>query len=314
MKVFLKLVFSVAIISLFITGCARTSSMQTFDNSHYFQKRVATSQIARAIRDGANRKGWDTRKIRNGLMVATILVRNKYFVAVNIRYNAYGYKISYKNSRNMKYNPADNTIHPSYNKWVRLLQENINYELSNIGMSNASNHEPVAMPARSKKKRAYKKHSGINLNGKTIYIRPLVNYAPRSNVRRNIKEECTLPKALSDNIVKNSLNNGLDVRIKRRIRRNEFQLKVQIEEAVSAGNAFVGHNKFVVISGAITKGKRVYYTFDAARLSGGGYFGAYRSSCSVLGRIAKALGKDVAIWLKNPYDNAKLGDTQLIRK
>ncbi len=314
MKMTLKLIFSIAIASLFITGCARTNSMQTFDNSQYFQKRMSTHKIARAIRDGANRKGWNIRKVRNGLMVASILVRNKYFVAVNINYNAYGYKISYKNSRNMKYNPADNSIHPSYNKWVRLLQENINYELSNIGMSNASNNEPSAMPTRYKKKRAYKKRAGVNLRGKTIYIRPLVSYAPRSNVQRNIKEECTLPKALSDSILKNSKNNGLDVRVKRKIRRNEFELKVQIEEAVSAGNAFVGHNKFVTISGAIVKGNKVYYTFDAARLSGGGYFGAYRSSCSVLGRIAKALGKDVAIWLRNPYDNAKLGDTQLIRR
>ncbi len=314
MKIILKFIVSVAIFSLFITGCARTNSIQTFDNSRYFQKRVSTNKIARAIRDGAQRKGWDIRKIRNGLMVATILVRNKYFVAVNINYNAYGYKISYKNSRNMKYNPADNSIHPSYNKWVRLLQENINYELSNIGMSNASNNKPVAMTAKSKKKRAHKKHSGINLSGKTIYIKPLVDYSPKSNVPRNIKEECTLPKALSNNIVKNSLNNGLNVRVKRKIKRNNLQLKVQIEEAVSAGNAFTGHNKFVVISGAIVKGKKVYYTFEAARLSGGGYFGAYRSSCSVLGRIAKALGKDVAIWLKNPYDGAKLGDTQLIRR
>jgi len=314
MKATLKLIFSIAIASLFITGCARTNSMQTFDNSQYFQKRMSMNKIARAIRDGANRKGWDARKIRNGLIVASILVRNKYFVAVNINYNSYGYKIHYKNSRNMKYNPANNSIHPSYNKWVRLLQDNINYELSNIGMSNASSNEPVAMPIRSKKKRVYKKRVGINLRGKTIYIKPLVGYSPRSNVKRNIKEECTLPKALSNSIVKNSINNGLDVRVKRNIRKNKFELRVQIEQAVSAGNAFVGHNKFVTISGAITKGNKVYYTFDAARLSGGGYFGAYRSSCSVLGRIAKALGKDVAIWLKNPYDNAQLGDTQLIRR
>ena len=31
-------------------------------------------------------------------------------------------------------------------------------------------------------------------------------------------------------------------------------------------------------------------------------------------RIASALGKDVANWLANPYDQAMMGDTQLIRK
>lgn len=93
-----------------------------------------------------------------------------------------------------------------------------------------------------------------------------------------------------------------------------LDLKIQIEEAISAGNAAIGHNKFVVISGGVAKGKTEYYSFDAARRSGGRYWGAYRSSCSVLGRIARALGKDVAHWLANPYDKAMMGDTQFIRR
>ena len=40
----------------------------------------------------------------------------------------------------------------------------------------------------------------------------------------------------------------------------------------------------------------------------GGAFAGYKGSCSVLGRTVKAMGKDVAQWLKAPTDEAALGD------
>ncbi|MCF6172177.1 MAG: hypothetical protein L3J44_00060 [Campylobacteraceae bacterium] len=314
MKKFLSIIILLTGAVLFMTGCGRVSVVQNLDDSKYFEKSVSINMIAKAIRTGANTKGWRTRKLGNNLMVASITVRGKYFVAVNIKYNKYGYKISYKNSRNLKYNPQDHSIHPSYNKWVRLLERSINFELSNIGMDNVSYNEPTNTMIKHKSKKIYKKGTKLNLQGKTIYLKPMVEFSPKSRVARNIKQECTLPQALADSIIKYSANSGVHVKLKNRIKSNELELKVQIEEAISAGNAAVGHNKFVVISGGIVKGKIRYYTFDAARLSGGGYWGAYRSSCSVLGRIARALGKDVANWLANPYDNAMMGDTQLIRK
>ena len=316
MKKILHLGLGLFTVLFFIAGCAGTkpSVVQNINDSHYFQKSVSLHKIERAIRMGASRKGWRTTKIKNGLIRADILVRRKYFVSVNIYYNTFGYKISYKNSRNLKYNPTDNSIHPSYNKWVRILEKNINYEMSNIDMSGVDYTQPTKMVKKHKKQKLYKKGARLNLNGKTIYIKHFIEYAPNSRVASNIKKECTLPKALVNSIVKDSQNQGINIKFKNHIKRNELKLNIQIQEAVSRGNAFVGHNKFVVISGFISKGKTKYYSFDAARLSGGGYFGAYRSSCSVLGRIAKALGKDVSIWLSNPYDGAMLGDTELIRK
>ena len=310
MKNVLRFMFWLAIISLLFSGCGKLNTIQGLDDTHYFEKSVPQSRVAKAIRMGASRKGWRTRKVKNGLIIANITVRGKYFVSVYISYDSKGYKISYKDSRNLKYNPANNSIHPSYNKWTRILEKNINYELSNVYATD----EPQKFTSTEHKKKIYKKRSKINLNGKTIYIKPFVPFARHSRVKHNIKTECTLPKALADSIVKYAAADGIDVVMKNRIKPNQIELKVQIDEAVSSGNAFVGHNKFVVISGGLVKGHAKYYTFDAGRLSGGGYFGAYRSSCSVLGRIARALGKDVANWLAHPYDVAMLGDTELIRK
>lgn len=322
MKKFLNLGILVIIMGLILGGCGAPSVVENIDNSQYFTKSVAKVKIAKAIQRGASRKGWRTKAISNGLIEANINVRGKYFVAVNINYNSKGYKISYKKTRNLKYNKADNTIHPSYNKWVKILAQNIDYELENIGMNSATSTNTMAMDKPKKAKKVttksktttYKKGKNVNLQGKTIYIKTMIPYAPHSRVQANIRQECTLPDALSKDIAKYAAEQGLTVIAKNHIKANEYELQVQIENAVSAGNAAIGHNKFVAISGAIVKGNTKYYSFDAARLSGGGYFGAYRSSCSVLGGIARRLGKDTALWLSNPYDGAELGDTQLIRK
>ena len=73
------------------------------------------------------------------------------------------------------------------------------------------------------------------------------------------------------------------------------------------GGAWSGP-KHLTIAGTLWKDGRVAGTFTAHRVTSGGIGGAYRGTCSLLGRCARALGKDVAAWLRNPTMDAKLGD------
>jgi hypothetical protein len=318
MKSFFKLsILSLMIIGI-ITGCGQAPTVQSIDNSNYFSKAQAKSSVAKAIKRGASSKGWRTKTVKNGLIEANILVRGKYFVAVDIPYTSKGYKVEYKSSRNLKYDSATKTIHGSYNKWTKLLSDKINYELENIGMQSAAGvvtTMAVAAPLASAKKptKNYTKGYKLNLNGKTIYVKPEIVYTSNSRVSDAIKQECTIPQALSENILKKSIAMSVNMESKKDIKANEIELKIEIIDAVSSGNAAIGHSKFMVIHGSLVKGDTKYASFKAARHSGGGFFGAYRSSCSVLAKITKALGQDTAGWLMNPVDGAKLGDVQLIR-
>lgn len=312
MSKFCKLGVLALLVIGFISGCGKAPTVQNINNSDYFTKAQAKSSVAKAIKRGAASKGWRTKTIKNGLIEANILVKGKYFVAVNIPYTSKGYKIEYKSTRNLKYDPATKTIHGSYNKWTRILSERINYELENIGMDSVSGNATV-LPVVAASTKKYNKGTKLNLEGKTIYIKPQIVYTSKSRVSTAIKQECTLPQALSDNIVQKAISLGINIEVKRDIKPNDIELKIEIIDAVSSGNAFIGHNKFMTIEGSLVKGGTKYSSFQAARLSSGGYFGAYRSSCSVLGRITKALGSDTAGWLMDPFDGAKLGDVQLIR-
>lgn len=305
-------------IGLIFFGCKATT-IQNIDNSGTIQKKVTMQQVEMAIKKGAMRKNWATKKIQEGLLEATVNVRGKHIAVVDIAYNTKGYKIDYKDSQGLKYDAESNTIHKNYNSWVAHLQRNIDYELAQIGLSSNTTSTvvsptPVAQVAATPSVASNLKKSGdISLTGKTIYVKSIIPYAATAPIAPNIKAECIIDKQLSEFIVAQAQANGLNVVVKNDIGKNDLELKVEIVDAVSRGGAFRGHNKYVSISGALVQGDKVYQSFRAARISGGGFWGAYKSSCAVLGRTVEALGNDVGLWISSPIDGARLGDTYLIR-
>ncbi|PLY05904.1 MAG: hypothetical protein C0625_11245 [Arcobacter sp.] len=306
-------------VMLVFVGCGG-AMVNNIDNSGYLSgNKLSMQKVEKAIKKGAMRKGWMTKRIGSGKLESRINVRGKHLVVVDIAYNTRGYKINYKDSQNMKYDAGANTIHGNYNKWIAALEKNINYELSQIGVISDTSSRKVVQniqPKSSSSSALNKKYAKANssaIQGKTIYIKNIIPYANGNRIADNIKAECTINQQLAEFIKQYANEKGLKVEFKNKPKYNDLKLIVEITDAMSSGGAFRGHNKYVTISGKLVKGKKSYGSFDAARISGGGFWGAYKGSCAVLGRTVKALGQDVSSWLYSPMDGAKLGDTQLIR-
>lgn len=155
-----------------------------------------------------------------------------------------------------------------------------------------------------------KKEVVLSPDAKTIYVTSKATFT--GAIAPNIKSECQIDSQVMTWIKNYSAKHNINVIIDGKPKATDSVLKISITDAVSSGNMAVGHNKFIVISGKLYKGKKLTSSFKAARRSGGGYFGGYRSSCSVLGSCAKTLGKDTALWLVNPINKSKLGDAYLI--
>jgi len=110
-------------------------------------KAIPTDQVKKAIQDAALRKGWTLSNDTGDKMTATLVVRNKHTVVVEIAYSADRYSIAYRDSVNMNYHseahydsrmprPSSATgpvIHPAYNTWVQELKEAIRGELMTKG-------------------------------------------------------------------------------------------------------------------------------------------------------------------------------------
>ena len=89
--------------------------------------------VRRAILTACAGRGWTAREAAPGRIEAKLVVRGKHTVFVDIPYSASSYAITYKTSTNMEHatkNDGVEVIHPNYNKWVQLLEQDINRNLT----------------------------------------------------------------------------------------------------------------------------------------------------------------------------------------
>lgn len=89
------------------------------------------AQVRQAITLAAQAKGWTVAAPEAGKLVATLNVRNKHTVMVDIPYDSRSYSLIYRDSANMKYGQMNGeaVIHPNYNRWTQDLRVAIDHEL-----------------------------------------------------------------------------------------------------------------------------------------------------------------------------------------
>lgn len=138
-----------------------------------------------------------------------------------------------------------------------------------------------------------------------------VPFADDAMIASKIKKECEIQDQLAAYIEEYAREeHHLEVTFAQSVRTDAAGavLDVKIEDAVSLGNPFTGHRKSTLVSGSLYRDGKLIGDFVGRRDSMGGAFAGYKGSCSVLGRTVKALGKDIAEWLKAPTMDAQLGD------
>lgn len=87
-------------------------------------------------------------------------------------------------------------------------------------------------------------------------------------------------------------------------------LVMQITGVQGAGGGAWSGAKSVSVKGELFEDGVKKASFRATRRSGGGAFGGYKGTCSIMGRCVKSLGKDIAQWLQAPTLDARLGDAK----
>lgn len=142
----------------------------------------------------------------------------------------------------------------------------------------------------------------------TLAVPKVASYAKGAQIRSEIRNECGLEKKLADFIREYGGQQFSKVVSTSKAPGGAKKLTVHITEVQGRpGGAWSG-GKSVRIKGSLSQNGKTVGTFEGMRVSGGGVFGGYKGTCSILGRCVKALGKDVATWAANPSQNARLGD------
>lgn len=141
----------------------------------------------------------------------------------------------------------------------------------------------------------------LHADDKTIAVNAVATYYDEKIIPSNIKNECDeLGAQLSKSAMINLTKNGWSVLSSPNIddSTQPIKLKLQIANALSSGNAFVGHRKSVSILAELYKDGELIDTYSGTRDSGGGVGAGFKGSCAVLARCVNTLGSDVTKWLE----------------
>jgi len=143
----------------------------------------------------------------------------------------------------------------------------------------------------------------------TLNIAPVI-FTKGLEVREAVRNECQLLTKLPAFI--QSYGNGqyaaINLQAKQSSKADFLTIEVvdlpQYKKNVWAGRG----GQWVTVKGSLIRKGKETVSFKASRASMGGFMGGYKGTCALLGRCTKTLGKDIALWLKNPVDKATLGD------
>lgn len=145
----------------------------------------------------------------------------------------------------------------------------------------------------------------------SVQVQRSIPYSADADISNKVRTECAqLNTQLAEFTQEFGRENGLQIQLVESLDTSAEGrvLHMEIVDAVSMGNAFIGHQKYSRVRGVLFENGQQIADFRGRRNSMGGAFAGYKSSCSVLGRTLKALGKDIAQWLVNPQAGAQLGD------
>lgn len=144
-----------------------------------------------------------------------------------------------------------------------------------------------------------------SLADEKIKISKTIPYATTSNATDAVKEKCEL----GEKVVAYIDQYSKQVELVDGAPTGKY-IEMEFSEVFAPGGGSWSGPKWVEVTGTLKNGSEDVASFRAKRFSTGGVFGGFKGTCGILARCTKALGKDIATWLKEPTDGAELGDAK----
>ena len=142
----------------------------------------------------------------------------------------------------------------------------------------------------------------------TVTISASTPFAEDSGASSQVRNECEFENRLP-NYIKKAAKKRVDIEMSAdpldsaqgRV------LFLETTKVFAPGGGGYSGSKSVTVVGELKENGEVIGSLTARRHT---MFGMMPGTCSILKRVAKKLGQDIAIWLAEPTMDAKLGDTE----
>ena len=254
--------------------------------------------ITISITAGAAERRWTPKVVGPGHVEAHLYVRS-HVAIVDITFDESAYSIAYKGSENLDY--KDGRIHRNYNRWVANLNQTLQRRLATATPSSGAPKPSAAQQATAGPQPVSR---GVYA-GETVTIPGEVPVDP-ATVVPGAFSECPTGAQIAS-----FLNDG-----SRRVQIGSVPsaghyIDMAITEVHMPGGGAWSGPKWLEVTGTLHEGDGdAVASFRAKRFSTGGAFATFKGNCSIIGRCARAIAKDIAGWLRNPIDGAELGDAR----
>jgi len=140
-----------------------------------------------------------------------------------------------------------------------------------------------------------------------VSVERSITFSKHSNTPQKVVNECNLQTKIP--LFLSKYAKGSVSLTDETIGKQPKALKLEISSVHAPGGGAWSGAKYVEVKGQLLEHGKVIASFVGSRYSTGGAFAGFKGTCSILGRCAKTIGKDIARWLKNPIDGAMLGNS-----
>lgn len=146
-------------------------------------------------------------------------------------------------------------------------------------------------------------------SGEAVAVQRKVPFAPESGVRLAVKKECELQTKVPRFVKQYAPDYGLEVRLVDDLEAADASRKLEIViTSLEAPESWNDEDAWMLVTGTLYESGRKVGSVQSLRATEGGAFAQFKSSCAIIGRCSKAIGDDLAGWLKKPEDGMRIGN------
>jgi len=124
MKIFLKSL-AVSLVLFSFTAC---SGPAIYTGGHAPVSQIGNTpslaQVDKAVKDSLIGRGWIPQKISNNSYTG-LYKKRSLMAKIKVLFNTSTFTIKHLESTNLDYDASDQSIHPTYNKWIQKLEHDI---------------------------------------------------------------------------------------------------------------------------------------------------------------------------------------------
>ena len=117
----------IATVLLFIVACKTTQPIYNVAEKTIAAGTMDASKVKQAILNAAKFKRWSVKEESDNRIVLAINVR-RHYAEIAVDYSESSYGITYSDSQVLDH--KNGQIHRNYNKWIKLLEQEIDRELT----------------------------------------------------------------------------------------------------------------------------------------------------------------------------------------